>query len=118
MQFEAIRRFALGLLILLAPAIAASQQIIEVSPTGPIKTLAAARDAARAQRKAGATGIIAITIHAGTYFLPETLLLTADDSNTTWEAAHGEHPIISGGRVINGWSKGSGDIWVAEARGP
>lgn len=118
MLFEALRRFARVLLILIPPAIAASQQAIEVSPTGPIKTLAEARDAARAQRKAGATGAITITIHAGTYFLPETLVLTPEDSNTAWEAAHGEHPIISGGRVIKGWNKSSANIWTADARGP
>ena len=82
MQFEAIRNFVRLLLLVLVPAIAASQQPIEISPTGPIKTLAEARDAARAQRKAGVAGTITITIHAGTYYLPETLLLTPDDSNT------------------------------------
>ena len=118
MQFQALRHFVRVVLILIVPAIAASQQAIEVSPAGPIKTLAEARDAARAQRKAGVTGAITITIHAGTYFLPETLVLTPDDSNTAWEAAHGEHPIISGGRIIKGWNKSSADIWTADARGP
>jgi parallel beta-helix repeat protein len=118
MQFAAIRPFVCALLILAAPAVAASQHVIEVSPAGPIKTLAEAREAERAQRKGGATGTITITIHAGTYFLPEALVLTPEDSNTTWEAAHGEHPVISGGRVIGGWSKGSDDIWTADAHGP
>jgi parallel beta-helix repeat protein len=93
-------------------------QTIVVSPQGPIKTLVEARDAARAQGHSGTVGPITITIRAGTYYLPETLLLGPEDSNTIWEAQHGEHPVISGGRVISGWTKASGDVWTASALGP
>jgi transcriptional regulator GlxA family with amidase domain len=77
-------------------------ETIVVSPDGPVKTLAAARDTARAQRRAGASGTITIQIRDGVYFLKETLVLTPEDSNTTWEAAPGVKPAISGGRVISG----------------
>src|ERR1700678_792616 len=97
---------------------AARAQLITVSPTGPIRTLLEARDAARAQRRSGSTGTITITVRAGTYFLPETLILGPEDSDTTWEAAHGEHPVISGGRIISGWTKTSGAAWTADAPGP
>jgi parallel beta-helix repeat protein len=80
-----------------------SAQSIEVSPNGAIRSLSAARDAARAARKAGAKGTITITIRAGTYFLPETLVLGPQDSDTLWQAAPREHPTISGGRAIAGW---------------
>ena len=93
-------------------------QTVTVSPDGPIKTLAEARDAARAQRRSGATGVVTIQVRDGTYFLPETLVLTPEDSNTVWEAAPGEHPMISGGRVISGWKKGAGAVWTADATGP
>ncbi len=107
----------LGTLLLFA-AIAAPAQQITVSPTGPIKTLADARDAARAQRRSGTTGPITIIIREGTYFLPETLILGPEDSETIWQAAHGEHPIISGGRIISNWTKTSSAAWTADAPGP
>ena len=103
---------------LLFVVVAAPAQVITVSPAGPIKTLSEARDAARAQRRSGSTGPITITVHAGTYFLPETLILGPEDSDTSWEAAHGEHPVISGGRIISGWTKTSGAAWTADAPGP
>ena len=93
-------------------------QKIVVSPDGPIKTLVEARDAARLQRRSGKKGPIIITIRAGTYYLPETLVLGPEDSDTIWEAPHGEHPVISGGRVISGWTKAAGAVWAADAPGP
>lgn len=118
MPFQTRRRTACAALFLLLAVVARAQQVIEVSPTGPIKTLVEARDAARAQHRAGVTTPITITIHAGTYFLAQTLILTSEDSNTTWQAAAGEHPILSGGRLIAGWSKTTDNIWTADAPGP
>jgi parallel beta-helix repeat protein len=110
-----LTRLAMTLLFVV---VAAPAQVITVSPAGPIKTLAEARDAARAQRRSGNTGPITITVRAGTYFRPETLILGPEDSDTFWEAAHGEHPVISGGRIISGWTKTSGAAWMAHAPGP
>jgi parallel beta-helix repeat protein len=104
------------LVFLFASTLAA--QTVVVSPAGPVRSLAEARDAARAQRRAGRTGAITIEIRDGLYFLPETLALTAEDSNTVWQAAPGARPVISGGRVIGGWKKGAGPIWTADATGP
>ncbi|MBZ5621197.1 MAG: right-handed parallel beta-helix repeat-containing protein [Acidobacteriia bacterium] len=106
----------LELFLLVASALGA--QTIVVSPGGPVKTLVEARDAARGQRRAGATGSIPIQIRDGVYFLRETLVLTPEDSHTVWEAAPGARPAISGGRVISGWKKGSGLIWTADAGQP
>jgi parallel beta-helix repeat protein len=106
------------LLFLAAVVVTASAQVITVSPAGPITTFAQARDAARAQRISGKTGPITITVRAGTYFLPETLVLGPEDSDTIWEAAHGEHPILSGGRTISHWTHTSGATWTADAPGP
>lgn len=100
-------------LLLLASTLAA--QTISVSHTGPLKTLAEARDAAREQRRAGKKGNITIRIDDGEYFLAETLVLTAEDSDTTWEAAPGARPLISGGRLIAGWKKAQGPRWTADA---
>lgn len=86
-----------------------------VSPDGPIRTLVGARDAARALRGSGTTGPITITIHAGMYSLSDTLILGPEDSDTIWEAPHGEHPLISGGRIISGWKHDHGDVWKTKA---
>jgi parallel beta-helix repeat protein len=113
-----VRVIAYQALCLLFALAVARAQSISVSPAGPIKTLVEARDAARSQRASGTTGPITITVHAGTYFLQETLVLGPEDSDTVWEAAHGEHPVISGGRVISGWTKGASGTWTADAPGP
>jgi parallel beta-helix repeat protein len=110
-----LTRLAMALLFVVSVARA---QVITVSPVGPIKTLVEARDTARAQRRSGSTGPITIAVRAGTYFLPETLILGPEDSDTIWEAAHGEHPVISGGRIISGWTRTSGAAWTADAPGP
>lgn len=104
--------------LLLLCVLGLDAQTIVVSPDGPVRTLAAARDIARAQRRADASRTIRIQIRDGVYFLKETLLLTPEDSNTIWEAEPGARPAISGGRVISAWKKGSGPIWTAEAGGP
>lgn len=92
-----------------------SAQTVVVSPDGPVKTLKEARNAARNQRRSGVSGIIAIQIRDGIYRLDETLVLAPEDSNTTWGAAAGARPLISGGRVITNWKKGPGAIWTADA---
>ena len=107
----------IGFLLILAGAPVWAQKIV-VSPDGPIKTLVEARDAARLQRRSGKNGPIVITVRAGTYYLSETLVLGPEDSNTIWEALHGEHPVISGGRVISGWIRSAGSVWTADAPGP
>lgn len=104
------------LAILLLSSCLAAQTIV-VSPGGPISTLTQARDAARSRRASGQTGAITIQIEDGRYLLAETLVLTPADSNTVWQAAPGARPILSGGRVLSGWKKGSGSIWTAPANG-
>jgi parallel beta-helix repeat protein len=104
-------------LLVLATVTVSAQKIV-VSPSGPIRTLTEAREAARLQRRSGKQGPIIITVRAGTYYLPDTLILGPEDSDTIWEAPHGEHPVISGGRVISGWTKSAGAAWKADAPGP
>ena len=99
--------------LFLLPGSCLGAQTFVVSPDGPIKTLAEARDIVRGQRRAGVSGTITIQIRDGVYFLRETLVLTPEDSNTVWEAAPGARPAISGGRRISGWKRGSGPLWTA-----
>jgi parallel beta-helix repeat protein len=110
------------LLLCLSIAGSAFGQTIEVSPEGPIKTLAEAREKARAAHQGGAAvppGGITIRLHAGAYQLAEPLVLTPEDSNTVWEAAPGQRVVISGGRAIRGWQKSPrGPTWTAPAGEP
>ena len=58
----------------------------------PFATLERARQAARAAAKPAT-----VWLHGGTFYLPGTLVLSAEDSGVTWQAAAGETPVISGG---------------------
>lgn len=65
----------------------------------PLATLAAAQ---RAARSAVAKKPVTVWVHAGTYYLPETVRFTAEDSGTAearvvYATAPGEQPVISGG---------------------
>src|SRR5690348_10161492 len=79
----------------------ASAADLHVSPAGndsspgtadkPLQTLAAAQKDARTAK---AHGPINVILHNGTYYLPETLVFTAEDSGTkdvpvVWRAADG-----------------------------
>jgi len=88
-----------------APAFAAD---IQLSPTGPISTPQAARDAARKSPRPAR-----ILVADGTYSLTEPLSLSAEDSATEWVAAPGAAPVFSGGRPITGWKERNG-LWVAD----
>jgi hypothetical protein len=88
---------------------------LTVSPDGSLTSLAAARDAIRAMRRQGQTHPVTVRIRAGIYRLPETFVLTPEDSDVTYTAWPGEHPIFSGGRRIEGWRKGGGPAWTAPA---
>jgi len=78
---------------------------IHVSPMGddaasgtadhPLATLARARDVARETKES------MVVVHAGTYYLPETLRLTPADSGLTIRAADGETVILSGGTKLD-----------------
>ncbi|MEO7144631.1 MAG: right-handed parallel beta-helix repeat-containing protein [Bryobacteraceae bacterium] len=105
-------KLQLAFLFALLPTAAAT---LNVSPAGPLSTLAAARDKARELRRAGDHAPITVSIYAGVYFLAEPLILTAEDSDVIYEAAPGEHVVVSGGRKIEGWKKVDNHLWSAPA---
>ncbi|MCX5674214.1 MAG: right-handed parallel beta-helix repeat-containing protein [Planctomycetota bacterium] len=86
----------------------------------PFATLAKARDAVRAA-KAAAREPVTVWLHAGTYYLPETLVLAAGDSGTkqapvVYAAVPGEEAVISGGsRLDLKWEPHQGGILKAKA---
>jgi hypothetical protein len=72
-----------------------AQTQIDVRPDGPIRTLEEGQAVAR---KSKATTVV---VHAGTYYLPQSLTFTAADSGTSYVAAPGEKPVISGGMKLD-----------------
>jgi len=87
---------------------------------GPLASLAGARDAIRALKRAGRfTEPLTVFVRGGTYFLAEPFVLTPQDSGTadrpiTYAAFRGEPPLISGGRRIVGWKAGEKGQWQAD----
>ncbi len=87
---------------------------------GPFASITQARDAVR-QWKAANGGLkepVTINIRGGTYYLPETITFTPEDSGTqqcpiSYQAMTGERPVISGGKRIGGWQPHKGKIQVA-----
>jgi hypothetical protein len=90
-------------LVLLAASAAAAE--IHVSPSGddanagtadrPLRTFAAAQQAARR------TKAQTVLFHAGTYYLPETIVITPADSGVTFAAAPNETVVLSGGLKLD-----------------
>lgn len=125
MNLPRLKRGAGLVSIVLVAAAAAQAGTLYVSPEGragatgtfdrPLPSIAAARDAIRAARRAGATGPETVLLRGGFYFLPETFVLTPEDSDVTYAAYAGERPVLSGGRRIDGWKKGPGNVWSAQA---
>ncbi len=85
---------------------------------GPLATLVAARDAVRVLKKKNRSGPIRVLLRGGTYLIDEPIVIRPEDSGTTripitYAAYANEKPVISGGRPIRGWKKGSGPLWTA-----
>ena len=82
----------------------------------PLKTFAAAQ---RAARKLKSKTPVTIWFHGGVYYLPETIVLTAEDSGTklnpvTYSALPGEEAVISGGvRLSLTWTPYRDGIMMA-----
>jgi len=91
---------------------------------GPLATPQKARDVARGlkSRLGEKTASIQIHLRGGVYFLSGPLTLAPEDSGTqqapmVWSAYEDEHPTLSGGRRITGWSKtavNGREAWVAK----
>jgi len=107
----------------------ASGATFVVSPNGddrgdgtgarPFATIARARDAIRELKRTGPLDEpVTVVLRGGTYRLAEPVVFTHEDSGTqacpiTYTADKGERPVLSGGRRIAGWRKGTG-VWTVE----
>jgi parallel beta-helix repeat protein len=89
---------------------------------GPFQTLQAARDAIRRLKSEKTLNEpVTVYLEGGDYRLRQPFVLTPQDSGSesapiTYGAYEGEHPVISGGRVIQGW-KFDPEAGPAAARG-
>ncbi|MDM8009318.1 MAG: right-handed parallel beta-helix repeat-containing protein [Phycisphaerae bacterium] len=96
-----------------------------VSPTGsddnpgteakPFATIQRAQSAVRRLTQQ-MRGDILVTLRGGTYRLAETLVFGAEDSGSgghdiVYKGAPGETPVVSGGRVVNGWQPDAAGRW-------
>lgn len=103
---------------------------IHVSPGGndgadgsagaPVQSLTRARDLARL---VNGTAPVEITLADGTYALDRPLTLRREDGGqvaftTTWKAAEGARPVISGGRRVTGWRESAAGKSIFEADVP
>ena len=85
---------------------------------GPLRTLAGARDAIRALKASNGgvlPGALDVQLRGGTYRLLDPVIFSYEDSGTfsapiTWRSYPGESAVISGGKVINGWTV-EGNLW-------
>jgi hypothetical protein len=108
--FIAVRRCLIVGFAMIASALPAAE--IHVSLSGddaapgtsaaPLQSLAAAQ---RAARKIAGRESVTVIIHGGTYYLPATLVYTAEDSGSlaapaSYRAAEGEAVVLSGGRRL------------------
>ncbi|QDU01922.1 hypothetical protein V6x_16050 [Gimesia chilikensis] len=104
--------FLLALTTLMSSA-ARAETVIEVSPDGPIRSLAAARDEIR---KLQPQVPIKVIVQDGVYPVTEPVLFTHGDSGTEkapiiYQAAPGSHPVISGGKQISGFKVDPDGVW-------
>ncbi len=88
---------------------------------GPFATLERARDAIRALKKAGPLppGGVAVHVREGTYELPASFKLTAEDAGTeaapvVYRAHPGEKVVLTGARRITGFVPHQGKILKAD----
>lgn len=98
---------------------ASAEVIVKMSPAGPIRSLAAARDEVRRIKKADSSSAIRVVIENGAYQMDAPVHFTDEDSGTaqapiTYEAAANARPVISGGKRITGWQPAAGGLWKAQ----
>ncbi|WP_436843092.1 galactose-binding domain-containing protein [Streptomyces venezuelae] len=82
-------------------------------------SLTGARDAARIAAEREARDV-RVELADGVYEVTDPLRLGAADSGraghtVTWTAAPGAHPVLSGGRAVDGWVKNDDGTWTAAA---
>lgn len=128
-------RLLLKLLVVLAltalavPTLAAD---VFVAPNGndanpgteqqPLATIAKAQAVVRQLATAGLKSDVTVWLRGGTYRIEKPLVFGPEDSGSeqfkiSYAARPGEKVTISGGRLVSGWRRGEGEVWMAPVPG-
>lgn len=104
-----IEGFAMPTTLFVAPQGAIGNPGTEAQP---LPSLAAARDAIRAQRQ-GQDEAVTVVVAGGTYTVTEPITFGPEEGNVRYVAATGQTPIISGAREITGFVARQDGLWEA-----
>lgn len=101
--------------------LAAAPVDLEMSPSGPVRSLDQARQIVRAMPERGKRPVV-VRIHGGEYRLEAPSVFGPEDSGAKgapviWEAAPGERPVFTGGELITGWTVTTGGRWTVRLKG-
>jgi hypothetical protein len=113
-------RLICPLLLLTAACVPSHGLTLNVAPGGKLASLAAARDAVRAAKAAGAlTAPVRVVIADGVYPVAEPVLFTPEDSGTAaapirYEAAPGAHPVFSAGVELPPFTAQADGTWIVD----
>lgn len=98
------RHVPLALTLVLLPILAQAAEY-HVSPAGNDASAGTAAEPfatiGRAQRAARLAKGASVTLHAGVYYLPETVVFTPADNGCEYRAAAGETVVVSGGEKLD-----------------
>lgn len=111
-------RLILPFLIAIASVNAAEEILVKVSPEGPVKTFAQARDEVRKQRAAHPDTAIRVQFADGHYSLTEPVIFGPEDSGSLaapilYTTEPSAHPVIDGGIRVEGWKPAENGLWQA-----
>lgn len=88
------------------------------SKESPFASIAEARNRIRALKQDGLSGEVVVWVRGGRYEIESPIVFNCFDSGNDrltirYKAWPGEHPVVSGGKVLEGrWERYKGDIWA------
>lgn len=95
-----------------------AESLVHLSPDGPLRSLGQARDHIRERRAAGdLAGPVRVVIADGRYPITEPIVFGPGDGGSAdapvvYQAADGARPVISGGRLLDGWEETADGRWI------
>ncbi len=91
---------------------ACAQSVLRVSPDGPLRSVADARNEIRRQRSRMPDQAFRVLIADGVYSIEQPIVFGHGDGNVVYEADTDAKPIVSAGRRITShWTQGANGVW-------